>query len=273
MPRDVLPLDKMVDFLAEEDEYWCRLRNDPRSWTEKQKGTAAAKERHLKKRRRLSHYLDPNTTVRRPSVSLTLSELEDEDEDEDDDVGDYTPQEPPTPPGLFDVADTRQGDSLTNADNDSNEPIVYGRKRLCPTCNRSKIINKDCSLMVCKECCSESTQCCRVTHHKRSKPGAVKPYLQTSLATQAAPDGHVLEVVKSAIDNKREVYISYNGGTRGDHPRKITPRAFTSAKEGQLVESWCHNNKETRHFYLHKITRVEYHDWSSDSVPPAPGIA
>jgi hypothetical protein len=35
MPCKPLALDKMVDFLAGEDEYWCRIVNDPRLWGDK----------------------------------------------------------------------------------------------------------------------------------------------------------------------------------------------------------------------------------------------
>jgi hypothetical protein len=257
MPRNVLALDAMVDFLAGEDEYWRRIVNDPRSWGYKQTEAAAGRERHLKKRRKLSHYVDSrNTTVPRPSVSLTLSDLEDEDDDRED----YVHKEPFAPPGLPEVADG----GLVN-DHNNNE-AASGRKRPCSTCKRSKIINKDCSLMVCKECCSESTLYCQVTQHKRSKLGAAKPYMQTSLATQAAaPLERVLEMVNSAIKDKRDVYISYNGGTFGDGPRKITPKkVLVQGKDGRLVEALCHAKNATRHFYLHKITRIEHHDWSTD---------
>jgi hypothetical protein len=35
MPRNPLALNKMVDFLASEDEYWCRVVNDSRLWGDK----------------------------------------------------------------------------------------------------------------------------------------------------------------------------------------------------------------------------------------------
>jgi hypothetical protein len=86
------------------------------------------------------------------------------------------------------------------------------RKQPCPGCKRIKIINKYCKLHVCKTFCSESTEECTLTDHKRSKKiGATKPYEQTSLANSILPG--LLEKVQSAISVKKSLYISENQAT------------------------------------------------------------
>lgn len=58
MPKIPLPLDNMVDFLAEEDKYWQRLVADPRLWGEKKTQHDSAQRRHNEKRQWLSYYYD-----------------------------------------------------------------------------------------------------------------------------------------------------------------------------------------------------------------------
>jgi hypothetical protein len=58
MPHTPLTLDKMVDFLVDEDNYWQRLLKDPHLWGAKEKKAAFTHMRHTNKRCHLSHYRD-----------------------------------------------------------------------------------------------------------------------------------------------------------------------------------------------------------------------
>jgi hypothetical protein len=80
MPRGALALDVMVDFLAEEDKCWMRTRTNPRLWDAKSRESEAAKQRQEKKRRRLSHYLDPTLEASDQVVDL-LDDSSNEDVD------------------------------------------------------------------------------------------------------------------------------------------------------------------------------------------------
>lgn len=64
MPRSAMALDKLVDFLASEDEYWQQVVATADLWEKKKKRVAAAKEQYAKRRRGLAQYLerdsDPN---------------------------------------------------------------------------------------------------------------------------------------------------------------------------------------------------------------------
>lgn len=102
-------------------------------------------------------------------------------------------------------------------------------------------------------------------HKKDKRLGVQRPYLQTSLASAVLPG--VCEKVQSAIDAKGSVYISYAGGTGGSSPRKIDPQVIENGKEGQKVKAYCHFAKDTRHFYLHKIQRIDDYDWKANIQP------
>ncbi len=56
------------------------------------------------------------------------------------------------------------------------------------------------------------------------------------------------------------------GGTHSDQPREITPQTISVGKEGMLVESLCCIANATRHFYLHKITRIEDYNWAAANI-------
>jgi hypothetical protein len=79
MPRKPLALDQMVG----EDEYWYRVFNDPRMWSDKKKETTMAKERHLKRRHRLSHYRDRSQDHDHHSESYNVWDLDFEDTADD----------------------------------------------------------------------------------------------------------------------------------------------------------------------------------------------
>ena len=142
------------------------------------------------------------------------------------------------------------------------------RKETCNGCGQLVKINKACDLHLCIDCCSESTKPCR-PHKKVKRLGVQGPYLQTSLAKPvngfSAVLPGVLEKVEDAIKQRHSVYISYAGGTGGMRPRKIDPQVIEIGRDGQKVESYCHLAKGTRHFYLHKIHRIDDHDWVCDA--------
>jgi hypothetical protein len=75
MPQRVLALDDMVDFLAQEDEFWNRRVHNPRLWAEKKDQFEYSRERHTEKRRRLSHYYERKNRVDRSSHSLSVFDV------------------------------------------------------------------------------------------------------------------------------------------------------------------------------------------------------
>lgn len=118
MPRAALSLDKMVDFLAGEDEYWRRIVNDSRLWAEKKMKHEAAQERHRRKRRMLKHYVERGNNPERSgdsdiiSISSDLfSGSENGDDDGDGSIDDTMemkdapppPSSPPFPPRTLDI--------------------------------------------------------------------------------------------------------------------------------------------------------------------------
>ena len=75
MPRRVLALDDMVEFLAQEDEFWDRRVHDSRLWKEKKDQYDTSHERHREKRRRLSHYYERKNHTDRKSQSLSVFDV------------------------------------------------------------------------------------------------------------------------------------------------------------------------------------------------------
>jgi hypothetical protein len=272
MPRNPLALDKMVDFLAGEDEYWCRVVNDPRLWGDKKRDATASQVRHQDKRRRLSNYRQRDeSTADEFIIELVDLPTKDTIEDEFSDnikssrSDEFSTEELIERLGRIspDIAAKLIEKDCTAAFSTTNTAFKdeSSRKQPCPGCKRPKIINKYCKLHMCKTCCSESTEECTLTDHKRSKKiRASKSYEQTSLAHPILPG--LLEKVQSAISAKKSLYISYEGGTKSNQLRKIDPKQLTQAKDGKLLESYCHLAKDVRHFYLYKIKRIENHDWA-----------
>jgi hypothetical protein len=72
----------------------------------------------------------------------------------------------------------------------------------------------------------------------------------------------IREHLDAAMAIKKDVFVSYNGGTNGDRPRKITPLHWLSEKEGKM-EVICHLfQPQKKTFSAHKDRlRVEDHDW------------
>jgi hypothetical protein len=193
MPSKPLALDKMVDFLAGEDEYWRRVVNDPRLWRERTKNNAAAKEKHLRKRCRLAFYRNHSEDVNHQSKDLSSwNVLGESDDDVGEDMNALLPDDSPV----------RQPES---------EDHIH-KKDGCKKCGQAKTMNKACSLRMCKACCIDSTEECKLTDHKCSKKHAPAPYLQSSLTNSSSsvpePTSEVVEKINLAIKNKSPVYIS-----------------------------------------------------------------
>jgi hypothetical protein len=290
MPSTPLALDKMVDLLAKEDEYWRRTYNDPRLLGERKRDAAAANKRHVK-RIHASHYLNPAGSNRKEGdIIFDLTNNTDDDldfdstlshndnSDNDDDIADLTSWTSHYDSTTATTTATTHApvpyistiQSLHETDNDN-------RKRPCPSCECLKLINKQCTLKVCKQCCASSTAKCKLTHHNNARITAAKPYEQT-LLTHGNPTmpltaeitlvtSTVEKAIQSAINNKRSVYISYLGGTGGEQPRRIDPKILRAVKNGQVVEAYCHLKKKMRTFSLHKIKRIEDHEWVSSGIP------
>ena len=165
------------------------------------------------------------------------------------------------------------------------------RREICGGCRKERLVNKQCGLRVCKKCCIASYQRCGVTDHDRAKNTASKPYLETLAnadeicsknSTQLSGDlEKVKTVITSAIDKKHSIYILYSAeetldkkdkpkrGQKREAPalvdtfRRIDPQGFEEGARGRgmKVRAFCHLRNEVRHFFLHKIKRVEDYDW------------
>jgi predicted DNA-binding transcriptional regulator YafY len=49
----------------------------------------------------------------------------------------------------------------------------------------------------------------------------------------------------------------------GETLRKIDPQKIVSSPNSSKVEALCHlKGGESKHFFLHKILRIEEHDWN-----------
>jgi hypothetical protein len=237
----------MVDFLHDEAEYWCKVASNEQMWSQKCKSTAAASRRHTQKRVRLSQYLPD-------SSSSADSHSEDEAEEDMQDVLTHS-QARDVPPSL--------SPSLSLSSQEQNS--TSRSKRICSNCVNSKLVNKDCSLGVCKDCCVVSTGRCKLTAHRCEKPTTSRPYLEPLAANK--PASRTKDMLARAIEQKCSVYIAYRGGTHGDLPRKIDPKLFKAGKKGQLVESYCHTANAARSFCISDIMHIEEEDWSTPAAP------
>lgn len=151
----------MVDFLTDEDEYWCKVVSDPWLWCKKTKNNTAAKEKHLWKRCCLVFYWNYSEDVDHQSENLSLWWVLGEDNNnghENEDVDNL----------ISDVDPLYQFNYPHKKD---------GYKK----CGQAKTMNKVCFLLVCKACCSDSTEECKLTDHKHSKKHTSIPYFQSSL--------------------------------------------------------------------------------------------
>jgi hypothetical protein len=236
-----MALDVMVDFLYDEAEYWRNVAGDKRMWDQKRKSVAAASHRHTQKRVRLAKYFPD-------SGSSTDSHSENETEEELQDTCAHL-QARDTSPSHFSQKETGVGRS----------------KCVCLNCSSSKLVNKDCSLGVCKECCVASTSKCKLTAHRRGKPTASRLYMETLTTSELV--NRTKEILVHDIEKKCSVYITYKGGTHSDLSRKVDPKLFKAGKMRQLVETYCHTANAARSFYISDITRIEEDNWSITAVP------
>jgi hypothetical protein len=81
LPRMPLAVDKMVDFLAKEDAFWCNLVNTPALWSERKIQTAIAKAQHLKARSTAANFLgnkDVRGRVAQPDDAFDLPQDKDD---------------------------------------------------------------------------------------------------------------------------------------------------------------------------------------------------
>jgi hypothetical protein len=291
LPKVAPSLDDMVDFLAKEDLYWQRIAEDPRSWGERKTQHDSAQERHISKRRRLSRYIDRAKDTERAYVGDDDLVLDydgsnqgdrgsDTDIDQPDDVVDSVsddsnhPTLVPCSPHTTTTASIKD-DATTTATTTTTKSRKRRKIINIPADKKCScgygMIHSECSLKSCKHCCIAVPEYCKEPSHKRDKLGARKSYDQisnTPLPTHPAPapDNNVilpgvLEKVKSAIFGKKTLFISYGGGTNTDNPRKITPNALESKSKGELLKAFCFIDGKVKSFYLHKMKRVEDHDW------------
>jgi hypothetical protein len=210
---------------------------------ERKRDATAVNKRHAK-RIRASHYLNPTSSNRKEGdvifdltnnadgdldFDCALSHNNNGDNDNDDDITDltswtshYDSTSRTTTATTTDTTPyilTKQ--SIHETDNDN-------RKRLCPSCGCLKLINKECTFKVCKQCCASSTAKCKLTHHNNARITAAKLYEQTLITngnpTMPLTAGITLvtsteeKAIQSAINNKRSIYISYLEGTGGEQP-------------------------------------------------------
>jgi hypothetical protein len=111
MPKTLLAIDQMVDFLTNEDKYWRQMVINPMLWSQKKVQHAKVQQKQLHKRQTLDHYIlqgNPDLTSR--SILVTDNLLYKEEgittttNDDDNDIMDLTsiPNTPSsTHPALF----------------------------------------------------------------------------------------------------------------------------------------------------------------------------
>jgi hypothetical protein len=155
----------------------------------------------------------------------------------------------------------------------------FDRHQACR--GKQRIINQDCMLEICAQCCNAKPQTCRA-HNRTKKIGATKPYLQTSLAGSTPPpppiaekgqksDADILpgirEKVTSTVNNRGHMYILYKAGTE---PRKVHPLKIIPGKNGYCkVECYCDLRKAKRSFFLYDILEIRDFKWTVGIIPPS----
>lgn len=179
MPRNAMSLDKMVDYLAAEDEYWKRVVNDPRSWSAKKTSHSSSQERHRRKRQMLKHYVERGGDSERSDVvdqfisSDILSsdgDTERAEDDLDDDNSSTQPSSTTTTTTTTTTSSEKPRKKRRPRKPNPNTPM----HERCLKC-RLYAFNNDCSLTMCKACCADSPAACKYTGHKRAKLGARQP--------------------------------------------------------------------------------------------------
>jgi hypothetical protein len=261
MPKSVMALDKLVDFLAGEDNYWQEVIETPHLWGAKKKQVEAAKLHHLNKCRRLAHYMERGTNSERvggtQGIDIT-SLLEDFENSNDGENGsdsnnvvncaDALPPQPqpkvarPTPP---------------TTSNGTNKKFMQ-----CPTSKKIKA-PPECSFGLCKSCCFQVPEKCKISYHQHDKKSTRGAYVLSTDNIAAN-----LKLVEDAISTKTDLWISCDMESNGKGPHKISPLQVTQNNKGHLVDALCHIANTTCQFYIHRMVRVEDHNWNTLSSSP-----
>lgn len=76
----------------------------------------------------------------------------------------------------------------------------------------------------------------------------------------AKEDSRTIKIVDQAMREKRDIWISYNGGTIPLVPRKILPKRWSD--KPYMVEAYCYNSNKKKYFAVSKITDVRDREWS-----------
>jgi hypothetical protein len=87
IPRTIMALDQLVDFLAGEDKYWERIVATTQLWDAKQKQVKDAKKHYAKKRHGLACYMEKDNNLDRASTEdidvMALLEAEFEEKEKE----------------------------------------------------------------------------------------------------------------------------------------------------------------------------------------------
>jgi hypothetical protein len=283
MPNHTLPADKMVNFLASEDDYWQCIVGDPQQWMEKKKQHCTAQVHNQKRRHTITTYLALNKVF---AGTIPLDQSSPEKEQSSMPSTDTT-----SLPGMdiVDLIDNEEMDtthpaspapSITPESSLCPSPVVAtfksttgGYKRtpvdlnkLCMKCKQCKA-NNTCSQLSCKTCCAESTACCSLTDHTREKKGARQPYstafaaapsTNTSVNWQAASE--LERRIREIIMAKKHVFIAYKSDGLCCN---IEPYGVEEGKEGHLVRVMDHTRNSKQSFYITKISYMEDASWQT----------
>jgi hypothetical protein len=124
----------------------------------------------------------------------------------------------------------------------------------CPTCKKIKA-PPECSFGLCKLCCCQVLERCKMLYHQRDKKSTRDAYMPSTDNTTAN-----LKLVKEAISNKTDLWISYDIESNGKRPCKITLLQVTQNNKSHLVDALCHIANTNCQFYVHRMVRVEDHN-------------
>jgi hypothetical protein len=283
MPNRSLPADKMIDFLADEDQYWQRIVDDPRQWAAKKMQHRSAQTQNSKRRRTITTYLASNKlfTASIPeeqtlsdtdktntsTVSDTASVSDSDIIDLVDDAIDFSQPEATSrsesPARSVTPDESPEFSRVFTARKSTYKRTPVEPKDLCASCRRVKA-NGACTLHMCKPCCIDSSAYCALTDHKRNKKGARQLFTVSPTSAPVNVPGEsqlALEnerKMRAAIATKGRVFISYKGDSLC---RNISPHSIEGSKEGLLVRAMDHTKNGERSFYVAKITRIEDTPW------------
>jgi predicted DNA-binding transcriptional regulator YafY len=69
----------------------------------------------------------------------------------------------------------------------------------------------------------------------------------------------IIETLNKAIADKQEIWISYNGGSNPQVPRKIKPLKWLH--EPWLIEAFCYQGQCNKQFAQRKICEISNEEW------------